>query len=109
MMIATTGVRKGISLVLLLGLMSAYTVRAWHNPALHHHPICQAENDLHLHQGDQGCCLCDFIFSPPIPVESTCFTDSRTTSESATLYCWVDVLPDNICIGYALRGPPASV
>ncbi len=108
-MIVPTAIRKGISLTLLLGLVSAYTIRAWHNPALHHHPTCQAEDDLHFHQGEEACSLCDFILSLPLPVDEVSSSTTFTHTRAVVRFDWLDVIPDNVRLGYALRGPPASV
>ncbi|MCB0694968.1 MAG: hypothetical protein KDC19_12065 [Saprospiraceae bacterium] len=108
-MIQSASWRRGISLALLVGLVSAYTIRSWHNPDLHHHPVCNAKNDLHFHQEHEACVLCDFVFSLPLPVSFSEMPSWTPTNLHRPTFSWTDAIPANIRIGYPLRGPPALV
>ncbi|MBK7341902.1 MAG: hypothetical protein IPJ06_01595 [Saprospiraceae bacterium] len=101
--------RSFISLTLLVGLVSAYSIRSWHNPDLHHHPVCNAQSDLHFHQEHEGCALCDFVFSLPLPVSSNATLTCFPVIQHMPTFRWTDALPADVHIGYALRGPPSAV
>lgn len=92
---------------MLVGLVSAYTIRTWHNPDLHHHPVCNANSDLHFHQQHEACVLCDFVFSLPLPTVSSDSPAFSPIIHPIPVFWWTDALPGKVRTGYALRGPPA--
>ena len=56
-MIQSASWRRGISSALLVGLVSRIPFAAGTTPDLHHHPVCNAKNDLHFHQEHEACVL----------------------------------------------------
>ena len=99
-----------MSMALLVGLVSTYSIRAWHHPELHHHASCDAKNELHFHLQDKACSLCDFVFSFSLPVTSGHSLQSiLVLPEQAKPFFWINALPGNVRTGFSLRGPPVLV
>jgi hypothetical protein len=96
------------SFVLLTGLVSAYGMQAWHNPALHHHdPCCIDTSDAHLHASETHCHLCDFVFIYDMPSQGLrplVLPDIKFYRGDFHL---VTRPGDKPLLGYVLRGPPA--
>lgn len=98
------------SLGLLTGLVLAYTLQAWHNPALHHHDPCSHyAGEEHWHQHEAHCTLCDFVFVYDLPGGAPSLPELKSALRSEVSFPDHGRVTGKPVLGYALRGPPVAV
>jgi hypothetical protein len=96
-----------VSLALLMGLVSAYVLQAWHNPALHHHDPCtHYAGQEHWHERELHCTLCDFVFVYDLPGEAPALIGQRSLIPGEVSFSYEGRVTGKPVLGYALRGPP---
>jgi len=96
------------SLTLLVGLVLAYGLQAWHEYALHHHDHCCEDPGGQPASGEEDCTLCDYVFFFDLPESAPDLSVSVQQGQSSLAILTPDSPVPASRLTLSLRGPPAA-